>query len=141
MDGHIDSTFSHKRYVILYFLGLLCVMSNYFFHSDLSLHSHHRAHAYLIWNGTTLCVEDHISEEATLAEPAVLSPILLRPIPINEASQALLMTIPGIGEKLSKKILHQRSLKGPFRSANDLKLINGIGEKRFLVFEKSFSYR
>ena len=50
-------------------------------------------------------------------------------INVNNASKGELMRLPGIGDKLSDKIIAYRSVHGKFNSVEDLKSIKGIGEK------------
>ncbi|UED73176.1 ComEA family DNA-binding protein [Brevibacillus sp. DP1.3A] len=52
-------------------------------------------------------------------------------INLNTATVEQLMSLPGIGEARAKAIVDYRSKQGPFRSADDLKQIEGIGEKMF----------
>lgn len=48
-------------------------------------------------------------------------------VDLNTADQALLMSLPGIGEKLSLAILSEREANGPFRDVQDLTRVKGIG--------------
>ncbi|MED1802178.1 helix-hairpin-helix domain-containing protein [Brevibacillus porteri] len=52
-------------------------------------------------------------------------------INLNMATVEELMSLPGIGEARAKAIMEYRTKQGPFRSADDLKQIEGIGEKMF----------
>ncbi|NRS16809.1 helix-hairpin-helix domain-containing protein [Brevibacillus sp. HB1.4B] len=52
-------------------------------------------------------------------------------INLNMATVEELMSLPGIGEARAKAIVEYRTKQGPFRSADDLKQIEGIGEKMF----------
>ena len=48
---------------------------------------------------------------------------------INTAGEAELLTIPGVGPKMAKKILEQRKKVGQFAAYEDLLAVKGIGEK------------
>lgn len=52
-------------------------------------------------------------------------------VSLNKASQKELMTLKGIGEKTSLKIIEYRK-KQPFTCLEDIKNVNGIGEKTFI---------
>jgi competence protein ComEA len=49
---------------------------------------------------------------------------------VNTATLDQLETLPGIGEVLAQRILDYRIQHGPFRSADDLLNVSGIGDKR-----------
>jgi competence ComEA-like helix-hairpin-helix protein len=53
---------------------------------------------------------------------------LTQPINVNLASQTDLQKLPGIGPKLSQRILDQRA-KAAFKSVDDLRRVPGIGPK------------
>jgi competence protein ComEA len=50
-------------------------------------------------------------------------------INVNNASKGELMRLPGIGDKLSNKIILYRENNGHFSSINDLQNVKGIGKK------------
>lgn len=50
---------------------------------------------------------------------------------INTATQAQLMTLTGIGEVISKRIIDMRDSIGGFKSIDEIMLVPGIGEKTF----------
>jgi competence ComEA-like helix-hairpin-helix protein len=50
-----------------------------------------------------------------------------KPVDINNASEKELITLPGVGEKTAKAIVAAR----PFKTADDLKNVKGIGDKTF----------
>ena len=52
------------------------------------------------------------------------------PVPINTADKEALMQLPGIGDTLAERILAYRRANGPFRSEEELLLVEGIGKKR-----------
>jgi competence protein ComEA len=52
-------------------------------------------------------------------------------IDINSASEAELDKLPGVGPAKAKAIVEDRQKNGPFKSADDLKRVKGIGDKTF----------
>ena len=55
-------------------------------------------------------------------------------IDINTATEKELMTVPGIGRAMAIRIIAAR----PFRSADDLKKVNGIGDKNYAKIRPYF---
>lgn len=53
-------------------------------------------------------------------------------VSINEASREELERLPGVGPALAARIVEHRERYGPFRRAEHLLLVRGIGERRFL---------
>ena len=52
-------------------------------------------------------------------------------ININQATEAELQQLPGIGEVMAHTICEDRAQNGPFTSCEDLMRVSGIGEKKF----------
>jgi competence protein ComEA len=52
-------------------------------------------------------------------------------ININQATEAELCTLPGIGPSMAKKIIDYRNEHGAFQSGDDLKKVKGIGTAKF----------
>lgn len=52
------------------------------------------------------------------------------PVNVNTATEAELEGLPGIGPTLAAAIVAERERNGPFRSADDLTRVHGIGEGR-----------
>ena len=50
-------------------------------------------------------------------------------IDVNHASAAELQKLPGIGPKLSQRIIDERTLRGPFKTVDELRRVPGIGPK------------
>jgi len=55
-------------------------------------------------------------------------------IDINTATEKELKMIPGVGQVMASRIIAAR----PFRSANDLKKVNGIGDKKYAKIRPYF---
>lgn len=54
---------------------------------------------------------------------------LAGPIDINHAGATELQKLPGIKAKMAQRILDERTLRGPFRTVDDLRRVSGIGPK------------
>ena len=54
---------------------------------------------------------------------------------INEADASQLSLLPRVGPALAQRIIDFREGFGPFRSAEDLLLVQGIGEKTFALMK------
>lgn len=52
-------------------------------------------------------------------------------VDLNTASEEVLQTLPGIGEKRAADIVADREANGPFSSPEDLTRVKGIGEATF----------
>lgn len=53
------------------------------------------------------------------------------PLSLNQATLTQLMELPGVGEKTAAKIIQYRQAFGGFKRIEELKLIEGIGPKKF----------
>lgn len=80
-------------------------------------------------------IETVLAENAAAAEPkrAATSPRTATPaagsVDLNTASQSVLESLPGVGEKTALAIIERRR-HVPFRRAEDLMEVKGIGEKK-----------
>jgi len=54
------------------------------------------------------------------------------PLNLNSATEAQLEALPGIGPSMATRIVEYRKKNGPFKKAEDLMNVKGIGEKSFL---------
>ncbi|WP_328440691.1 helix-hairpin-helix domain-containing protein [Streptomyces sp. NBC_00444] len=53
------------------------------------------------------------------------------PVPLNTATVEQLETLPGVGPVLAQHIIDYRTQHGGFRSVDQLREVNGIGDRRF----------
>ncbi|HEK86578.1 MAG: ComEA family DNA-binding protein [Candidatus Saccharicenans sp.] len=60
-------------------------------------------------------------------------------ININTATVAELQTLPRIGPKVAQRIIDYRTKNGPFKKAEDLMKVRGIGEKIFNQIKDSIT--
>ena len=60
------------------------------------------------------------------------SGVVSEAININTANESELEKLPHIGETLARRIIEFREQNGPFRRPENLLLVDGISEKRFL---------
>ena len=90
-------------------------------------------------------------KRARVARLAAASPIVVAPdttptgsagsstgarlLDINRATARELEGLPGIGPTLAGRIVDYRQRKGGFQSINELKLVPGIGPKRFAALK------
>jgi competence protein ComEA len=66
------------------------------------------------------------AQEPSAAKPAPAA------VNLNTATVEQLTALPGIGERTAKQIIEYRQKNGPFKKAEDLMNVKGIGEKSFL---------
>lgn len=72
--------------------------------------------------------------------PAQLRPIFFQPIPINQATEELLVTISGIGPVLAQRIVVYRETIGHYQDYVDLIAVRGIGQKRAMMIAEHVSF-
>lgn len=53
------------------------------------------------------------------------------PVSLSTATTDQLDTLPGVGPVLAQHIIDYRTQHGGFRSVDELREVNGIGERRF----------
>lgn len=60
---------------------------------------------------------------------------------INTASIEELDTLPGIGETTAKKIENYRSENGNFKTIEEIKNVNGIGDKKYIEIKEKITVK
>ncbi|HTS03138.1 MAG TPA: helix-hairpin-helix domain-containing protein [Thermoanaerobaculia bacterium] len=75
-----------------------------------------------------------LSLSGIAAHPAVAegeAPATHKVVNVNEASAEQIARLPRVGSKLADRIVSHRKEHGPFRRAEDLMQVKGVGEKFF----------
>ncbi|MGL4550673.1 MAG: ComEA family DNA-binding protein [Gemmataceae bacterium] len=54
-------------------------------------------------------------------------PVVPGPIDLNAADESRLTAVPGVGRELARRIVAHREANGPFRAADGLRAVKGIG--------------
>jgi competence protein ComEA len=80
-----------------------------------------------------------VPKRGAAAAPGVpgAAPTAAGPISLSSASVAQLDTLDGIGPTLAQRIVQYRDAHGGFHSVEELKQVEGIGEKRFAALRKA----
>ena len=75
--------------------------------------------------------------EQTRVRWAQVSPLAMgEPVNINQADEALLMVLPGVGPALASRIVQHRQRRGDFRSLRALRGVRGIGPSKQQVLSR-----
>jgi competence protein ComEA len=74
----------------------------------------------------------HISAQAAPSKAPSPSPDKPVVVNLNTATATELEQLPGVGPRVSARILEYRQKKGPFKKIEELMNVQGIGEKTFL---------
>lgn len=73
----------------------------------------------------------HSLRALLMAASLCLSLPALAAVDINTADQKTLEKLPGIGPAKAKAIISYREKSGPFKAKEDLKKVDGIGDKLY----------
>jgi competence protein ComEA len=85
-----------------------------------------------LWLALTLSAGWPTSVTAQDARGSTASSAAKIVVNLNSATADQLASLPGIGERTAQRIIEYRQKNGPFKKAEDLMNIQGIGEKSFL---------
>lgn len=79
---------------------------------------------------------DHQSQADSVSGqlPARLAPLFFKPIPINQADEELLITIPGIGPAFARRIIEFRAY-GRINAIEELDAVRGIGPVKLEILK------
>jgi competence protein ComEA len=69
------------------------------------------------------------------ALPAAAAPAKANTVNVNSAEAAQLALLPRVGPSVAQRIVDYRKKNGPFKSADDLMLVQGIGEKTYALIK------
>jgi len=69
------------------------------------------------------------SQVAPRVTPRVTPRALTSPVDLDSAPESVLVTLPGVGPALAKRIVQDRARGGPFGSLTAFTRVAGIGEK------------
>ena len=50
---------------------------------------------------------------------------------INKATESQIAMLPGLGPKLATEVVNYRTNNGNFKTAEDIKKVSGVGDKKF----------
>ena len=67
--------------------------------------------------------------------PARLAPLFFKPIPINQADEELLTTIPGIGPAFARRIIEFRGQHGRINAIEELDAVKGVGPAKLKILK------
>ncbi|MFQ6758423.1 MAG: hypothetical protein D9V46_04100 [Deltaproteobacteria bacterium] len=67
--------------------------------------------------------------------PARLAPLFFKPIPINQADEELLTTIPGIGPAFARRIIEFRVQQGRINAIEELDAVKGVGPAKLKILK------
>ncbi len=81
----------------------------------------------------------HHNEECSQDSPSTNDGSNETKLNINTATVEQLTTLPGIGQTRAQQIIEYRDTNGNFKTIDDLKNVNGIGEQTFLNISKLIS--
>ena len=78
-----------------------------------------------------------VAPTAAPGDPAAAGGVPAQPISLSTATVAQLDGLDGIGPTLATRIIQYRDAHGGFRSVDELRQVDGIGDKRFASLRKA----
>lgn len=86
-------------------------------------------------------LSDDTGQSRVISPPASATPLLLLPMPVNQADENMLATLSGIGPVLARRIVSFRRHHGHFHSIRDLALVRGLTLRRLQTIEHLLSFQ
>ena len=102
----------------------------------------HGCETFVVSNGTGIRVANKsggVSEVFFESISTVQRIVLGVPLDINAMTLADFDRIPGVGPVLAKRIIEYRQINGGRMGVEALLLIDGIGEKKYIILSKYFN--
>lgn len=98
--------------------------------------------AYIVEDGTQIYIpriNENLNDVELISSEAGKQVVLdnsiseksLGKVNINTANKEKLETLPGVGETTAQKIIEYRDINGKFKSIEEIKNVNGIGESKY----------
>lgn len=84
-------------------------------------------------------LSDYIRIEKTEIEEQKIEPVAIKAMDLNTADSTELELLPGIGDKLSKRIVKYRDMLGGFYSVTQLKEVYGLNEQTIQLITPSLT--
>jgi competence protein ComEA len=84
----------------------------------------------IVATGLAVAVAFVLSTGLASAAPAA-KPAPAGKVNLNTATAEQLTSLPGVGPKLAARIVEHRQKEGPFKTAQELMNVKGVGEKNF----------
>jgi competence ComEA-like helix-hairpin-helix protein len=130
-----------KRFDILLFsAGLLLVLFNLDSLLIRPAKNHNLLQLSITSDHSIVLIDSRQTDNQDSPKPSDYRPFFWDKIPINTAGRDLLMTVKGVGPDLAEKIIITRTSLGPFKNADDLQKIRGVGKKRASYFGDVFDF-
>lgn len=127
----------HKDYRICVLLMIPIVWLLFIIAAETGFHPYDE-----VLNGDETWDIGNLKIEVTGAEDSdsLRAVLELGAVPVNSAGEQLLMTVPGIGPELARRIIDQRNRSGRFDAPEELMEVAGIGPKRAEQFKHYLSF-